>query len=648
MHVRVIMAVSTALFALLAMLALVISDVHDRAFPESVEAKAAVSLDTTRSTLSDAQVYAQLAQISDRAGLGLVKVLPQLGATLPGEAIVPLGKGEPLPQTFERFGDQAPSMVRPSMVLENSYASGNYIVLGDPGGRTALEAWALSNRVRVRWTADTPLASIKVVFTNPAFAVAVIAGITVMISLALYWLTVRARGRALRVLAGSPAWRIQLEDLYRFVAALTVGATVTGLAATLYVGIVHGWHFVRYYAATLAMADAVVLGASAGAAVVIAATSWPTTRSIASRAPAAVSLRRAATVFQVAVFVLVVAATGPAVAAQRSATDRSADQAQWRKLSDQVSLSFSSGTGDPSLVGIAPRVGELVQDADAGGDVALSATLLPESFGRGLVDFGQISLVNRRWLDLFGQSGTTAPAPLRLDQLSPLLRDDLSVNFAMWARDKTSPDSTVASLQFFDMTARSAVPLSEGGSGDLLTVDRALLVVVPDVYATFDDDFLAAVASSSNLVFTGLGSTEALVKQHGLAKEVSVRYVAEEQILIAQFAEYFAHLAAASIGALFVALGIAAAVAASITALVRARHDFPMRLAGYRWTTIIAGRVACEWAVAAGVVVVVVLVLGFDQIVAVLGVAVLAVLLSLLSHLAATRWMFTRISSRKA
>ena len=122
--------------------------------------------------------------------------------------------------------------------------------------------------------------------------------------------------------------------------------------------------------------------------------------------------------------------------------------------------------------------------------------------------------------------------------------------------------------------------------------------MTPGLHDTLNDSFLASSASSAstqNLVFTGLAPTLAPVQEHGLQHKVSVKHIAKEGVLHAQYTAYFAWLYGVSLVALTVALANSAVIGALITERRKARRDFPLRLAGRRWNEILAGRVLTEW-----------------------------------------------------
>lgn len=267
-----------------------------------------------------------------------------------------------------------------------------------------------------------------------------------------------------------------------------------------------------------------------------------------------------------------------------------------------------------------------------------------------------MALVNQRWLDLVlnkgeGTAGGNQPqpglVPLSLDQVPQSVKQFIGPSLELWTRHRLSPAAGLAKLSFYRYQGPTKIPLSVGGNGDLAFVDHSIIMVAPSLADLFNDGFLASAASSNNVVFTGLGPTMALVKQHGLANKVFVKYVAEEGVLQAQFSAYFAWLKAISLVALVVALVLSALIGALITAMMKARRDFLLRVAGKPWSEILTGRVAQEWLVGAALTVVVILFQGLQGAALVALVAVAALLISPLTYLVAARWSFTNVSLRK-
>jgi len=658
LHRRVIAAVAVVLFAVLAVMVAIVTDLHDRSFPQALGAKSLVALDISGSGLSDEDVFRQLGTLSDRWGLGLVKRAPDLSGDQSGQVFVPLGDQDRFPGKIQRFGDQPDALIRATAVLEHSFATGDYLITGDTTHLADFQTWLTTHRIGNKWVGDTLGGTVMLVVTEASFAVTLLAVIALMVALVLYWLSVKARGRALRVLAGVSTWRIQYEDLGVFLTAMLSAAVVCDVIAVLYVGLAQGWVFVPYYALTLAAFGGVVALMTMICAVVMSLASWPSAKMLALREPAVTSLRNTSVVLKVATFTLVLAAVGPAVTAYSGAKDAAAQQAVWKSLADQAVLTFPGALGEDGFKDVMGSVGAVVKDAEERDSVALSYAWTQGNNLDG-VDFGpdrNLALVNQRWLDLVlnkgeGSVGGNQPqpglVPLSLDQVPQSVKQYIGPSLELWTRHRLSAAAGLAKLSFYRYQGPTKVPLSVGGSGDLAFVDHSIIMVAPSLADLFNDGFLASAASSRNVVFTGLGPTMALVNQHGLSNKVFVKYVAEEGVLQAQFSAYFAWLKAISLVALVVALVLSALIGALITAMMKARRDFLLRAAGKPWSEILTGRVAQEWVAGAVLTIVVILFQGLQGAALVALVAVSALLISPLTHLVAARWSFTNVSLRK-
>lgn len=650
---RIVAGVSLVLFGVVALVAVIVTDLHDRSLPQALGAKAAVTLDFSRSSLSDEGAFAELARLSDELDLGLVKVAPDLAGNRSGQVFVTLGSASDLPSSVVRFGGQPDAQVETNAAVEHSFASGDYLVTGDHADRGSFETWLGTHHIDGRWADDGVAATLMLIVRETSFATALLTAVVLTGTLALFWLSVRARGRALRVLAGISAWRIQVEDLGGFALATLTGAVACDAIAVAIIGLDQGWVFVPYYLQVLAVFGALILGLTLMAALIMSAASWPTAEMLAARRPAAASLRGTSTVLKAGVFTLVVAAVAPAASAYTQATQAADQQATWYSLADEVALTFPSALGENGFVQIMPAVGDLVASAEADDAAALSYTWSADP-SAGL-DFGpehDLALVNQTWLDLMLGGGTAADMagfePLPPDQVPDGVRGFLEPSMRLWSRDDQPGSGTLAQLAFYRYTGSRPIPMAAAGGGDdLRFLDTAIVAVTPNLHAVFNDNFLASLASTQNLVFAGLAPTLALVQDNGLTDKVYVRYVAEEGVLRAQYTAYFAWLRGASLAALVIALAVSATVGALITAMLKARRDFPLRLAGTSWAKILASRVSVEWLAGLAITGLVLTWQGGTFAALVALAAAIALLTSPLTHLVAARWSFTSLNLRR-
>lgn len=647
MHKRIVYAVSALLFALLAVVVGIVVDLHDRSYPERLGAVSAVKLDFAKSPMPHDEAFRELGAHSDRLRLGLVKVAPDLSGDQSGQIFIAVGSAEGLPERFEWYGDQPPGKVVGKSALEHSYPSGAYLVTGDRARLPELTRYFQERGVLVERHDDGPGQTLAFVVRQGSFVTTLVSAAALLVALALYWLSVKARARALRVLGGAPAWRIQVQDLGAFLVALVCSAVLCTAVASVYVGLVHGWAFVPYYAQTLALFDTLVILATMSCALAMSAVSWPSTTMLARRQPAAKSLRKVSAVLKAATFVLVIAAIGPAWAAYTDAAAAAEQQAQWKALADQVALSFPS-VDEAKFQTIKGDVGDVVKAGQQADQVALSYTFTQEQVeGFDLGKEGAVALVNQRWLDLMlKKAPTDALVPISRSDVPAGMVDFLGPTLELNARGGAKADEMLDGFEWFRVSGSAEVPFAASG-GDLMFLDEAVVALVPDPHATFDDDFLASVTSSSNLVFTGLGETTELLEAHGLEHTLAVKFIAEEGVLRAQMAAYTKWLRSVSLVGLLVSLTVAASISAYITAMLRARRDFPMRLAGQPWARVLATRVSWEWAVGLGLAAAVVLLQRPDTIGVVLLATFAALALAPLAHVAAARWCFVNLSMRR-
>ncbi|UTR16056.1 hypothetical protein MM221_05710 [Salipaludibacillus sp. LMS25] len=655
MYKRIIVAVASTLFILLAFLAVIITDLYDRDFPEAINVESRLTLDFSESGYSINEAFATLKELDAHWDLGLVKVAPDLENDDDSQIFVALSDKKPL-TTFTWFGGNDVGQIVHNDRLETSYPDGFYLVTNETKHLGEVEDALRHAGVKVSRTDASIFDSLKFVVWEKGFSAAVLASFALIATLALFWLSLRARGRALRVLGGSPTIRIQMQDLSGFGIALIVSAFAVALVSAGYVGIFHGWMYVGTFLKALISLEVAVLVVSLLAALIMSATAWPSATMIATRQPAVKSLRSAAIVIQALTFLLVVSAAGPSWSAYKHSSAMADEMAQWKQLADQVALVFATDMDD--MERMEPQIGELVKDAESQDEVALSYTytqdmIMPGDFG----EYSVVSFVNQNWLDVVTkhaseQAVTSVPYNDIPDDLIQMIQGQVDL------LSRENSEDLLAQFQFLQPVDGFQLPVAQGGGGERLHfVDDALVVVVPSLYDTFNDSSLTSMASSRNLTFTGVTATQQLLINHdldvqslrdsGFNGELNVAYIAEDGILQAQFAAYVVWLQNLALMALIVAFSVATAISALITALLKAKHDFPLRLAGHSWRRILQSRVMKELLVGVGLVCLVILFQGVNEIESILVVAVYGFVVVPLSHLFTTRWCFNGVSRRR-
>lgn len=655
MYRRVVLVVAGALFSLLGLVAAIVTDLHDRDFPQAIGTHSRLGLDFSDSRLTDKEAFATLTELDAEWNLGLVKVAPDLTGDNSGRVFVSLNDGH-LPATFRWFSGDGVGKVVGKDRLANSTPDGTYLVTGDSARLDDFESRLSAAGVRVTRTEASVVDSLRFAAREGGFAAAIIAAFALIATLALFWLSMKARSRALRVLGGCPTVRIQAQDLGGFGGALLLSAAGVALAAAVYVGVSRGWLYVGAYLKALVGLQLTVITVSLLVALAMSASAWPSATMLATRQPAVKSLRSAAIVIQAMTFLLVVAAAGPAWSAYRHSSVTAAEMAQWKRLADQVAVQF--GMSDEEMTSLEPQIGNLVKDAESLDAVAFSYTFSQDLWRGDFGEFSAVSFVNQRWLDLMtAEAPTRALTPVPYAQVRDMVNREFGETLTLLARDNETAGDILAKFEYLRPAKGFRLPVSEGGGGSLRFLDDVLVVVVPSLHLTINDRNLASMISTRNVLFTGVAATQALLERHGLSAqalrdqgfkgELNIVYIAEEGILRAQFLAYVVWLMSLALVALIIAFAVAAAISALITALLHAKRDFPLRLAGRSWARIVQSRVAKELLAGAALVGIVALFQRTDAVGAVLAAAMFGLVVVPLSHLCATRWCFTNVCRRR-
>lgn len=651
MHRRLLVVSSALICALAVFVAWVLCDLHDHSLPQELHPSAVVTV-TLPDGMDDADALRQLAERNGTLGLGLVKIVPDMEHGTDAQVFVPLSgttlRGLDIGATIRRFGALPDGTVAGSDRLDSASAGGQYLICGrwDDSVRKGLDAWAAGVGVRLEYGDDDLTGDLRMLLGQSSFRVAVGAAVALTAVLVLFWLSFKARSRALRVLAGVPAWKIQVDDAVGLMLPMLAVAVIVDAAAALGVFVSRGGVFVPYLLRVMLLLESVILACLLVFTLVLSAACWPSVRMIADRRPMPRGLLRASVLVKAVVFVAVLAVIAPSAVSFREASDAAREQSVWQRLRDQVSISITFGPGRTDMD---VKAAALVRAMERQGKAALSYTFTDGPENRTTADTPVSGLVTRSWLDLVGidPDATNGITPVGVDRLDEQTRQIVD-QFATWAKNGTQADRLRAESRYY-VADGVTVPLLKGGSDDMLFSRHATLVVVPDLDGFSDSGFLTPALSSRNIVLTGLDDTRRQVARAGLGTAVSVRYIAEEQILRAQFSAYFAWMQAAAIILLLAALAMVALVGADVRATLRAGHDYPLLLAGYAPGRLAAPTILMETLFAlasAGIICIVIITQQSSGIPITLLAATLATLFSAICHRTATAGRFRVINDR--
>jgi hypothetical protein len=655
MHTKVVVGVALALYALLAFLGSVVMDFYDRQYPQALGVSSEITVDFSQSSLDEIQSQTELRRLDSNYGLGLVKRLPDLDDT-GAQVFVMLSDPIATQRSTEVawFGAAAPSRVVGVDRIADSSVDGSYLV-DDSDGLNLAIAKLTAQGVMVERTDATPLASILFLSQEPGFSAPVISASALIVAMIVFWLAVKARSRALRVLAGAPPWRIQGQDLGKFVFLLFASAAGVSAVSAVLAGLIRGWIFVPSLIAIVGVFQGMTLGVTIVAALIMSWASWPTADVFAKRRPAIASLRGVAQVTQAVTLIALIAFAAPAWAAADNAARTARQLEAWNQLSDQVQLAF--GMTEESLDLVAPQVARVVSSAEKEGASALSFTVTEDEWQGDFGRYSAVALVNADWIALIaGSSASTALDPVKSAEVRELVMREFGPSFEVWRGVPGSVEETVDSISAFAPAAGVEYPVLAGGGSQLAFLTDVLVLEVPSIASIFDPHNVVSLASSGNIVLSGADATRASLRSEGLDPdgiaalgiEGSLRpiYAAEQGILEGQFATYLAQLLAVSLIALALAFIVAAAVNAMVGGLLNARRDFPLRLSGASWGATIKSRSMRDMIVGAAIGLLVTAAQPAETRVVTLGVAAISLVAIYLSHRIAAPLIFDRVARR--
>ncbi len=276
-----------------------------------------------------------MADLEEKFDLQLYKVSPN-SEKPGGQFFTPLSSRASQGTSFPRYGNTPDGEINSPDYLKNSYASGTYLLVNDQH-RAEVRRWLSGRRIRADWTADNVSASVRL-FAQGGFAPSLVATMALIVAMCLFWLAVRARARALQVLAGVPTWKISLRDLQSLAYAIGSGGVIVLTLSSAIVATLKGAEFTPYFTKTLGQLIVTFLGLSLAGATLLSLKAWPTARMLARREPAVGQLIGVSRGVRVLIFMLVAVSIWPAAQVYDLAAESAKNARAWNKLSDKAAL----------------------------------------------------------------------------------------------------------------------------------------------------------------------------------------------------------------------------------------------------------------------------------------------------------------------
>jgi hypothetical protein len=658
---------SLGIAVFLSVLAGIYISTAEEAFPRGSEFTA--SLDFSQVQMPKAHVISELDSLADATGLHLAKVVADPEDFFNSRSLYAFGKEAPLTaQELEWFKPGMHGQLRSAHELGTASLSGPYVYSGSESATLHLTQWLDTHLVKRNISAKDTVGVLQQALLGTGAWLTFLTCLVLLITLVIAWYVLRAKARTLKVLCGTPASKIVLEDLLSLFRVVAIPAVVGVLVALVVLTAQGKASYLTSFTLTSAAFLSCALAMMVLCALLVSALTWPSVDGIASRQPPERHFQRISELLKAATLVLVTVTLPVVGASIAEATNLSNQGAQWEVLKDQVSLRV----GVRSDAEFQSRQAELHNLADAAsstGKLTLSYAIKPEYLVRqdetGSADLGGydgVVIANPNYLkaispliasdpstgDPLGAQGTK----VSFDELPATLKDYLTRQFPLWNRAGDNLNGLDQSLQNYRYTGQQEFPALAPVLGEMTHFRNPLVIVVADPAKTFNNSTIGGFLTTANLTFNDAGWVRDYLAGHSLGSVVlSVDRISDAALYNSQLQNQSAGMKTLSFTLVLLALTMSTAVSALVYALSKARRIFVQRTSGWTWLKSLTRRVAWEGALALVLAVAMYFTLGAgarpDVWWALIAVP-LYVLISLTMHISSARGVFRRLLSRAA
>lgn len=600
--VRLTTACACALLALIASFQI---EMVESAIPPGAERT--LELSVASSSLSKAEVISELGALSDREGLTLDKVVVDPDDYLHGRSLYRLGQAHPI--TDEAAHWYSPAMHgrrAPASELGVASLDGSYAVSGPESGIAALVSWAHDQNIAAVVHAPAGgLGRLLGAVSQSGTGAALIAVALLMVAAVLTWHAVRARARALLMLAGVSTSRLVVQETVRVGGLLLVPAVLVAGAAIAVVAVRSGTGYLTEYVGILAPLFAVLTVGTLLLSLLIGFVAEPSVAFIASRRPPIRRFRVGGELSKFAILATALVCVPLALSSVLSSVNLTQDAQRWVNLRDQLNINnFGAKPGSADEAATDAQFRSVVAAADARSELSLSYTMpeLEDESGatETIGDFAAVVIVNPHFLEVMG-IGTGALVPVSPTELGDRGEANLGDELALQLADRQAWNpTTFAPFELYRVSEGTELTVVGFDGSPRLQRPRTPLVVLDRAPGTdLSPSFLAAATSRDGVLFGNREHLVADLAAHGLAdRATSIDRAADAGLLTLQVATRTMYFNIVAVVLLLGALAFGSWLAATSYVLAHARRLIPMRTGGLSWARIFRARAVSELVIA--------------------------------------------------
>ena len=547
------------------------------------------------SGLTTAQILTGLAEVSRQHDLEIYLEVPGKDDPFQGLDVYAVGHEQPTaPTRIAWLSLTRHGMLYPAAELRETNLSTVYAVKGSWEGVTALTRWAESVGAQPgQWGEETPFTVFSGGLVHGAAGIPLVALAVLWVTIVLAWYAARAGARAVRLLAGTPGWRIQAQDVLGWLRVVVPVLLAGVLVVLTAVGLVKGWSNGLAVGGVVAGYLMLMLGLGVCFGLVASMVTAPSVSSLVLRKPPEARFEFPSQLLKAVALSLGLAALPALLWQAQGSLTRATIQGRVVALTGYVSQSVG-GVTEEELDAAYEQLDRFVQAVDATGTLAYAEILTRGEVPAELVaaGFDSVAVVNSHYAERFGLGvgdGSLEPVPaeqteelLASGRLSTRLRDD-------------GASAEANGLRGYRVTGGEGIVAPSGSGLGFRHAERPLLLISEKISTSLSADSLVSALTSDYLLFKDTTVIDRAAHDAGVSQMLLSRSRATDSALLAaQFANQVVFTVGAGIVILLAAIAVSGWLSARVYASNNARFIYPMLTYGRSWWAVLRRRILAE------------------------------------------------------
>jgi hypothetical protein len=547
------------------------------------------------SGLTTEQILTGLAEVSRQYDLEIYLEVPGKDDPFQGLDVYAVGHEQPTaPTRIAWLSLIRHGMLYPAAELRETNLSTVYAVKGSWEGVTALTRWAESVGAQPgQWGEETPFTVFSGGLVHGAAGIPLVALAVLWVTIVLAWYAARAGARAVRLLAGTPGWRIQAQDVLGWLRVVVPVLLAGVLVVLTAVGLVKGWSNGLAVGGVVAGYLMLMLGLGVCFGLVASMVTAPSVSSLVLRKPPEARFEFPSQLLKAVALSLGLAALPALLWQAQGSLTRATIQGRVVALDGYVSQSVG-GVTEEELDAAYEQLDRFVQAVDATGTLAYAEILTRGEVPAELVaaGFDSVAVVNSHYAERFGLGvgdGSLEPVPaeqteelLASGRLSTRLRDD-------------GASAEANGLRGYRVTGGEGIVAPSGSGLGFRHAERPLLLISEKISTSLSADSLVSALTSDYLLFKDTTVIDRAAHDAGVSQMLLSRSRATDSALLAaQFANQVVFTVGAGIVILLAAIAVSGWLSARVYASNNARFIYPMLTYGRSWWTVLRCRILTE------------------------------------------------------